>query len=195
MDETRVEQLEQPSHAITGVSGRRVALRSLSAAGMALLATLGLAQGGEAKKKNNGDGNHHKDRGQAEKKRGGGGRGKPGPTGPTGPTGPAGDGESVTGPTGPTGPQGPQGSTGPTGPQFTVTRVTGAQFQVGPSSSNSGTATCPAGRVAIGGGLTRVGNDCILSQSTRTNAQTWSVTVACQAAQMASITPEVICLG
>src|SRR5262245_31933912 len=92
-------------------SGRRNALRSLSAAGMALLAALGLAGGGEAIKNKN---RHNPNRGQAERKRGGG-RGKPGPTGPTGPTGPAGNGESVIGPTGPIRPTGEIGPVGISG--------------------------------------------------------------------------------
>jgi hypothetical protein len=76
VDESR---FDQPLPAVAG--GRRDALRSLSAAGIAVLATLGLAQGGDAKnkKKNNG-GSDCKDRAQAAKKKGGG-KGKPGPTG------------------------------------------------------------------------------------------------------------------
>jgi hypothetical protein len=93
--------------AIAEMSGRRDALRSLSAAGMAMLAALGLVSAGGAKKK------HHRNNGpQAEGK-----KGKRGPTGPTGPTGPAGGGTGAgsTGPTGPTGPTGAAGSTGATG--------------------------------------------------------------------------------
>jgi hypothetical protein len=104
MDETR---FERPMKAIAEPSGRRAALRSLSAAGMALLAAFGLVDAADAKKK------HHRGKGpRAEGK-----RGKPGPTGPTGPTGPAsgGTGAGSTGPTGPTGPTGTKGSTGATG--------------------------------------------------------------------------------
>jgi hypothetical protein len=135
VEETRVDQLEQPSYSIIGVAGRRDALRSLSAAGMALLAALGLAEAGEAKKnKHNGSGNNHKKRAQAEKK--GGGKGKPGPTGPTGPTGPAGGGtgDGATGPTGPTGPVGQSGLAGPVGP-IGAPGVTGPAGLRGPTGA------------------------------------------------------------
>jgi hypothetical protein len=115
---------EPATNVLTETAKRRDALGMLSAAGMAL-ATLGLVQESDAKKKNHSGGKNRKDRSQAEKK-GGGGKGKAGPTGPTGPTGPAGGGTGAgaTGPTGPTGPTGaasqvtgPAGSIGPTGPR------------------------------------------------------------------------------
>jgi hypothetical protein len=122
MDEPR---FEQSLETFAGSARRRDALRAVGAAGVVLLAALGLANGGEAKKKkNNSGGNHHRNRNQAEGKKGGGkGKSKPGPTGPTGPTGPAGGGTGAgaTGATGPTGPTGPAGAasqvTGPTGPR------------------------------------------------------------------------------
>lgn len=134
---------EQSSQVLTGATGRRNALGAISSAGMALLAAIGLATGSEAKKnKSKGGGNNHKDRNQAEKKKGGG-KGKPGPTGPTGPTGPAGGGTGAgaTGPPGPTGPAGPS--------QVSVTRVgaedSGSQFL-------TSTANCEPGEHAVGGG-------------------------------------------
>lgn len=85
--------------------GRRHVVGSLGAAGMAVVAALGL-QTATAKKKQRSAG---AERGEGGKK------GKRGPTGPTGPTGPSGSGSSSAGATGPTGPTGPAGSAGPAG--------------------------------------------------------------------------------
>jgi hypothetical protein len=124
---------DQSLSALAGSAARRDALRSLSAAGMALLAALGLAHdSGARNRKRKQAGNDRKERNQAEGKRG---KGKPGPTGatgPTGPTGPAGGGTGagVTGPTGPAGPTGASGAasqvTGPAGP-------TGPRGETGPA--------------------------------------------------------------
>jgi hypothetical protein len=212
-------QIDESQDLLNGPSRRRDALRSISAAGLALIAALGLAQGNDAaKKKNKGGKNHDKNRNQAEGKKGGGGKGKPGPTGPTGPTGPAGDGESVTGPTGPqgqagptgpagapslvtgpTGPRGLQGPTGPRGPQFAITRVQGNSVQCAPSGGGlcSSFATCPSGSVAIAGGLRQVYSPpgCALLQSTRINTQTWEIDVICLGTATATLTSEVMCLS
>lgn len=174
MDETR---WERSMKAIADHSGRRDALRSLGVAGMALLAALGLADGGEAKKKHDRRGNDHKNQSRAAKK-GGGGGGKRGSTGPTGPTGPAGGGAGVgaTGPTGPTGPTGVSGSpgaTGPTGPAGAGSQVTGPTGATGPTGSagssplpvvrfgparvgagqHESIANCEPGEHATGGGI------------------------------------------
>jgi hypothetical protein len=145
---------DQSVREVTGSSGRRNVLRSLGAAGMALLAVIGLGEGGEArnKKKNHGGGNDHKDRTQAEKK--GGGKGKPGATGPTGPTGPAGGGTGAgeTGPTGPAGSTGPSGAPGVTGPAGLrgPAGPAGAASQVtGPTGPKG--ATGPAGSAGVSG--------------------------------------------
>jgi hypothetical protein len=158
---------EHAPKALTGIAGRRHALGAISAGALALLAALGLAEGGSAKKnKNNGGGNDHKNRVQANKK--GKGKSKPGPTGPTGPAGPAGNGESVTGPTGPEGPAGPTGAasqvTGPTGPRGATGPkgdtgpAPSSVVRVGPDSNGSGnlesTANCNPGEHAVGGGGT-----------------------------------------
>jgi hypothetical protein len=68
---------------------------------------------------------------------------KPGtlPSGPAGPAGPA-------GPTGPAGPAGPTGAPGLSGVQ-----VVTANDSVNPSSFGGVEATCPAGKVPIGGGV------------------------------------------
>lgn len=196
MDESRIEQ---SSPVMTG--GRRDALRSLSAAGMAVLAALGLAEAGEAKKnKNNGGGNNHKKRAQAEKKRGGGGKSKPGPTGPTGPTGPAGGGTGAgaTGPTGPTGAQGNVGSTGPEGPAGplpAVTQVEGNIAQCASGVTLCRSTQCPSGAVAIGGGFTTTEDDAFLNSSRRNGNfdNFWDVCVGCPTAGF--FTPFVMCMA
>lgn len=92
--------------------------------------------------------------------------GERGPAGETGSTGPQGP----RGATGPAGPQGPQGEIGPQGPQGEV-GPQGPQGDPGPSGSQlvpgapvtsaanaarntlvTATATCPAGKVLLGGG-------------------------------------------
>ena len=84
-------------------------------------------------------------------------------TGPEGPQGPA-------GPQGPEGPAGPQGSAGPTGPQgpegpqgpagglsgYEVVRVVRSVNAEPNSSSTGATATCPEGKVPLGGGASRI---------------------------------------
>jgi hypothetical protein len=226
MDETRLEQVEPPSHATTGLAGRRDALRSLSAAGMALLATIGLTHGGEAKNKNknHGGGNDRKDRGQAER-RGGGGKSKPGPTGPTGPTGPAGGGTGAgsTGPTGPTGARGitgntgsmgpagpagaasqvtgptgrmgPTGATGPSAPTPTISVVAGATFIVNSGSFNGGTATCPAGTTAIAGSVHPNNDQCFITSFERFSAQIYQFGVRCPSGQSTIATTNAVCIA
>jgi hypothetical protein len=118
-------QFDESQRVPGGPAGRRDALRTVGAAGMALLAALGLVQGSPAKKNRRRDGKSNK-KNQTQAERKGGGKGKPGPTGPTGPTGPAGGGTGAgtTGATGPTGPTGPAGAasqvTGPTGPKGAI---------------------------------------------------------------------------
>jgi hypothetical protein len=136
-----------------GSAGRRHAFRALSAAGMALLGGLGVADGSYAKKKR--DRNHQS---QGEGKKGRGKRGPTGPTGPAGPVGPAGGGtgSGETGPTGPTGPQGTIGNTGPTGPTGPAPSSLVPVTRVGNTASGSGmlqsNATCDPGEYAVGGG-------------------------------------------
>jgi hypothetical protein len=116
-------------------AARRDALRAAGAAGMALMATLGLPQAGDSKKNRRRDAKKQDEKSRAEKKKGGG-KGKPGPTGPTGPTGPAGDGTGA-GATGPTGPAGPLGDTGPTGPLGTAGATTNLVKPLGFATSSS----------------------------------------------------------
>jgi hypothetical protein len=70
--------------------------------------------------------------------------GSAGPQGPTGPQGPAGA-------EGPTGPQGPGGADGPPGLSG-YQPVPGSAFNVSPGQTMSGSSTCPAGKLALGGG-------------------------------------------
>jgi hypothetical protein len=140
VDESRVDQ---SLHVLSETAGRRTALGALSAAGMAVLAGLGLANGVEAKKqKNNGGGHDQRDRSKQRKRtkrrqQNSGASPSPDETdvpaddaaeggveadtkllglrGPTGPTGPAGT-TGAAGASGPQGLQGVPGDTGPTGP-------------------------------------------------------------------------------
>jgi hypothetical protein len=167
-------QPDQHVNALAGPSGRRTALRSLSAAGMALLATLGLTTGSEAKKKkNNGGKNNKNNHPQAEKK--GGGKGKPGPTGPTGPTGPAGGGTGA-GSTGPTGPTGPVGQSGPTG----VAGPAGAPGVAGPTGLRGPTGAAGAASQVTGPtgpkGTTGATGPAGVSGTQVATVNTWEVT-------------------
>jgi hypothetical protein len=149
--------------------GRRSMLGSLGAAGIAMVAGLGL-QTATAKKKSKhkpADAERHKH----------GKKGKPGakgPTGPTGPTGPAGSGSGSAGATGPTGPTGPMGPAGPsgsagetglrgeTGPQGITgpDGATGPQGEPGPSAGTMYWARVDSNGDLIGGyGVDRVDRD------------------------------------
>lgn len=139
MDDTRHEQ---PVNALAGPAGRRDAVRSLGAAGLALVAALGLSHGAAADQKNtNGGGNNPGNRNkQRNRDRNRNNHGRPqNPAeeaandagGPDGAQQESADaqlqaerkrkGKKKPGPTGPTGPagpaDGPTGGQGPTGPQ------------------------------------------------------------------------------
>jgi Collagen triple helix repeat (20 copies) len=105
-----------------------------------------------------------------------------GSTGPAGPTGPKGD----TGPAGPTGPRGPQGVAGPTGP---VGPSAGSAYETATSSASSASngfasavATCPTGKVAVGGGPYLAGTNFPQAHVTASTpggtADTWYVDAA-----------------
>jgi Collagen triple helix repeat (20 copies) len=107
-----------------------------------------------------------------------GATGQTGAQGQTGPQGPA-------GPTGATGPQGPAGPTGATGPQGPVgpAAATGYQQVVGTAtatnstSPETATASCPAGKIVVGGGgVLTAGARAALTQSQPTSTTTWTVT-------------------
>jgi hypothetical protein len=79
--------------------------------------------------------------------------GSPGPAGPVGPTGAAGP----PGPTGAAGPPGPTGAAGPPGPSDSlVTAPVSAStpFNAPLGTVATATATCPAGKKILGGGVT-----------------------------------------
>lgn len=61
-------------------------------------------------------------------------------------------GQVPTGPAGPAGPAGATGATGPAGPTNTVT-VIASSAPIANGSFGSATATCPAGKQAVGGGV------------------------------------------
>ncbi len=74
-----------------------------------------------------------------------------GETGATGPAGPQGE-TGATGLRGETGATGPAGPPGPTALTGWLPRVTSNQVFVNPGERVEGTVTCPAGKVATGGG-------------------------------------------
>lgn len=176
MDERRLERSLQ---AIVEQPGRRDALRSLGAAGVALLAAVGLAGGGEAKKHKGNGGNHqHEHRPQAEKK---GGKGKRGPIGPTGPTGPAGGGTGA----GATGPTGPTGDTGATGASATVSVVYGSyvEFDVPTGDEDDGASQCPAGSTAISASIFVSNPRCGIRVSGQLDGNSWLLDINCPAGE------------
>lgn len=77
-----------------------------------------------------------------------------GPEGPIGPEGPAG----ATGPTGQMGPAGPVGPAGVSGLQTVFTLNPTPPTTVPSFGTVAGTATCPEGKRAIGGGFESLGN-------------------------------------
>ena len=97
-------------------------------------------------------------------------------------------GQLPSGPRGAQGPQGAQGDEGPEGPQGPagaaanqIQRVTGPGVSV-PTTPNTvadASATCPAGEVATGGGVTQEFADqgIYVVRSFASNATTWIVTV------------------
>jgi hypothetical protein len=76
--------------------------------------------------------------------------------GPPGPAGNNGSNGSDGGP-GPRGATGPTGQTGPTGPSSTVVKVDASGLVQG-GGDDVITVTCPAGKVATGGGGRRLSN-------------------------------------
>jgi hypothetical protein len=120
-----------PAGPLDEATPRREAMRTMGAAGTALLGALGLGAMGAAAKKN-------KHQVGSEKKRK---KGKRGPKGPTGPTGPGGGERGPTGPTGPTGPAGGGTGGGPTGPTGPMGKSgdPGATGATGPTGPTGGT--------------------------------------------------------
>jgi hypothetical protein len=84
-------------------------------------------------------------------------QGAPGPAGPAGP--PGADGAAgppgPAGPDGAAGPPGPDGAVGPPGPPSGVSgraEVQAPEVQIAPTALGLSTATCPPGKVVVGGG-------------------------------------------
>jgi hypothetical protein len=118
-----------------------------------------------------------------------GDQGPKGDTGSQGPVGPQGD-TGVTGTAGPqgdTGSQGPQGDTGQQGPQgdtgpaysIGYQRVSGTTSSTNNTTPKTATATCPAGKVAVGGGWasTITNGELSTTVSRATSDTVWTVTV------------------
>ncbi|HZG35808.1 MAG TPA: hypothetical protein VEY87_08165, partial [Gaiellaceae bacterium] len=123
-----------------------------------------------------------------------------GAAGATGAPGPAG----ATGPQGPAGQQGPQGPTGPAGPSGASGGLSGYEIvsaaPVGMTIDDfvvEGSASCPDGKVAVGGGV-RVADPsedvAVASSSPADDGSGWLVTVLNYGGDN-SMTPYAICGG
>jgi len=115
-------------------------------------------------------------------------RGLPGPTGPQGPIGPAGAAGAKglagsPGPAGPAGPAGPKGASGVT--SSSVVQGTAVSSIADPTAgtTTSATASCPAGRVLLGGGgLVSAGEPGTASKAATATTASSSTTGAANAA-------------
>jgi hypothetical protein len=102
------------------------------------------------------------------------------------------------GPAGPVGPQGPQGPQGPSGVN-SVQQVFGT-FVAVPNTANgtvTATASCPAGKVAVGGGADQAFGDqqIYVMESTPSNSTTWFVQVRREVANLSeSVRAVVLCV-
>ena len=165
VEETR---FEQSLKTIAAMSGRRAALRSVGATGMALLTALGVTSVGAAKQDHGKRRRQDDHRAQAERKK----RGRRGPAGPTGPTGPTGGGPGAGG-TGPTGPTGASGA---------VSVVMGPLefFDVDEASNNDALSSCSAGSTAISANVGITNTHCVILFSGQNNTGTaWLLSVGC----------------
>lgn len=169
------------------MTGRRNAVRALSAAGVAMIATLGLNGNAAERRRRRGKQHRARDEGKGRPKRaatssstdsqaaGSGSEGsaiqaektdkKIGPTGPTGPTGPIGHSglngvDGQPGLAGPAGPVGAAGAVGPTGPAgLNSVRVMPGSVEMTSGNANRvSIATCDPGWHAISGGYTLEAN-------------------------------------
>jgi hypothetical protein len=132
MDQT---PFDQPTTAVVAATVRRDAVRTMVAAGMALLAILGLAQATDAK--------NAREKGveAARRKKKSGKKGPPGAPGAQG----------LPGEPGEPGPPGEPGLPGPPG-LSNYLRVEGDPSAQGQALSKEVNATCPNGTKALGGG-------------------------------------------
>jgi hypothetical protein len=135
-------------------------------------------------------------------------QGPPGPTGPQGPPGPAGQ----QGPTGPQGPAGPLGPAGPQGPKGD----TGATGATGPAGANGvsgyeivsasttegngvvtqGTIPCPAGKKAVGGGISAglVAGVIVVATAPNADGSAWISTMQNQSGATVTLTAYAVCV-
>jgi len=106
-----------------------------------------------------------------------------GPQGPAGPAGPAGSAgpAGATGPAGAAGAAGAAGPAGPAGPTASTVTAGAVQNQPNPGvdTAKAATASCPAGKVMLGGGgqVTQNGGnegDVILQKSYPSGPTTWT---------------------
>jgi hypothetical protein len=113
--------------------------------------------------------------------------------GPEGPQGPAG----ATGPQGPPGPAGPTGPAGADGGLVGYEIVTAASVAIAGSDFDvSGSAPCPAGKVAIGGGLTLgdpTGGVVVAESHPTAGGAGWALTVLNLSVEANNMTPYAIC--
>jgi Collagen triple helix repeat (20 copies) len=119
--------------------------------------------------------------------------GLPGPPGPQGPAGPAGL-PGPAGATGATGPTGPAGSNGVSGYE----RVMGstASIDTGGNTASTVTASCPAGKKVVGGGVTATNAlGVAIGASAPTSDTTWSVSASVGfSGTPANITAYAVCI-
>ncbi len=94
--------------------------------------------------------------------------GQPGPQGQQGPAGPKG----AAGPEGPVGAQGPAGPAGPSGIGG-LQYLTSAGVGVPANSTATGTVDCPAGKRALGGGVSRIGNGLVVDTAPQNEGTGW----------------------
>jgi hypothetical protein len=121
--------------------------------------------------------------------------GPPGPKGDTGPQGLKGD----TGSQGPKGDTGPQGPAGLAGPIAGFTTVSGSHVALEAATSDtfdyeSGTATCPSGKIAIGGAAVPDDDNAyvMVNQSYASSTTTWTVSES-DYGPASGFTPVVFC--
>ena len=151
---------------------RRDAVRTLGAAGAAVLGLIGLQVGAEAKGKQAGS-EHHKHKRNRKRGR----------TGPTGPTGPAGSGSGSTGPTGPTGATGATGSISLA--NLNLVRYNGSSQSI--TGPNGGVVTlvsgsCGTGELLVSGGWQAdISGDVCFTETEGFGPSNdfWQVTVRC----------------
>ena len=102
-----------------------------------------------------------------------------GPAGPAGPEGPAGPAGGPVGPEGPAGPEGPEGPAGPAGADgVSGYEVVTVQQSFGGNGNQVLMAQCPAGKVAIAGGLRSDAPLNLLASAPSGDGDSWTVRFA-----------------